>query len=182
MLTLQLLVPAAIGTLIGGALGASIVKLRDPEEQTNAVQGMAFAALAWIVIIPYFPALFLAGYIHGHLPEATDGGQSLLEISIVVGLVTMNAFALAYSVVWYGRGDEREFRAQLKAKAEREAEASAKKLVDPPFGQRPTDLPPPTLPPEGWYRDPVEPSRLRFWDGESWSSHTQESPPATKQD
>jgi hypothetical protein len=31
---------------------------------------------------------------------------------------------------------------------------------------------PPALPAPGWYRDPADPSRHRWWDGQGWTDHT----------
>jgi hypothetical protein len=31
--------------------------------------------------------------------------------------------------------------------------------------------PPPSLPPAGWYADPREASRVRYWDGRDWTEH-----------
>jgi hypothetical protein len=46
-------------------------------------------------------------------------------------------------------------------------------------------LPPTALPPAGWYTDPRDGSRDRWWTGEGWSEHTQErvpvAPPTTTQ-
>lgn len=35
----------------------------------------------------------------------------------------------------------------------------------------PAAVPVPTIPPAGWYPDPVDASRTRYWDGERWSPH-----------
>ena len=29
-----------------------------------------------------------------------------------------------------------------------------------------------TQPPEAWYEDPSDPTRLRWWDGRQWTGHT----------
>lgn len=35
------------------------------------------------------------------------------------------------------------------------------------------NLPPPTSAPQGWYQDPQQPEQMRWWDGGSWTEHTQ---------
>jgi len=35
------------------------------------------------------------------------------------------------------------------------------------------NLPPPTSAPQGWYQDPQQPGQMRWWDGVSWTEHTQ---------
>jgi hypothetical protein len=32
--------------------------------------------------------------------------------------------------------------------------------------------------PAGWYSDPGEPERLRYWSGSTWTEHTHDQPPA----
>ncbi len=35
---------------------------------------------------------------------------------------------------------------------------------------------PPSVPPAGWFRDPVSPAQLRWWDGGEWTAHTMPDP------
>lgn len=55
-----------------------------------------------------------------------------------------------------------------------EAQLQATYALDKQLGQQQT-APPPALPPAGWYPDPDESSRQRWWDGSKWTEHRSET-------
>jgi hypothetical protein len=50
----------------------------------------------------------------------------------------------------------------------------------PQSQQQPSDAPGPTAAPPGWYADPTQPGKQRYWDGTVWTAHvTPGGPTAT---
>lgn len=97
------------------------------------------------------------------------GGSSGFSDLYIWGVVSF-IFAL---MSWRGSIEKEREEAENQARYHADVQAAATRLVPQP---EPT-VPPPALPPAGWYADPTERDRLRWWDGERWTEHYH--PPAT---
>jgi hypothetical protein len=59
----------------------------------------------------------------------------------------------------------------------RKAEAKRTPATPPPAAPSPTPPPVQAGPPPGWYNDPHGAAVQRWWDGTTWTDHTQPVPP-----
>ncbi|HVX19073.1 MAG TPA: DUF2516 family protein [Acidimicrobiales bacterium] len=103
--------------------------------------------------------------------QQIGSAKSTYIILIVVGFFLFGIVGLIASIVY------------LAAARPRLVEVMARAGGDPGFGpgaygvpppQRPTPAAPVSVaPPPGWYTDPRDPSRQRWWDGSAWTEHQQ---------
>jgi hypothetical protein len=146
---------------------------------------LALAALALLLLSLFRlaePLLFLVGVIGGFglgrfladVIEFGDFGEGRgIHLAWVgsAGLVLGAAVALAPSL--FGRTD---WQAQAFAPAPTPVvESTPEAPAPPPPSEAEPRAPEPAAaaaPAPGWYADPTGGSRLRYWDGQSWTEHT----------